>query len=313
MSAPNVTIVLCTRNRARMLDDALSSLAALETAGFEFEILVVDNGSTDDTAKVVAAAAAEARVAIRCASEPHPGVAFARNRGVIESRGQWLAFFDDDQLAHPRWLIELLAMAHAKNVRCVGGAVHLKLPAGQQRNLSPFCRLLLGETTGMTEPRMYSFTVTPGAGNLMLQRSVFDEVGLFNETLNTRGEDTELFLRIHARGIEAWYTPAAMVSHVIPPERLSDRYLMSISRLMVRGMADDERRHWGRALFPLVWAARSMQALFLLIPRLAWAHVRRDHERTLGARCRLRLAQGYLSDGLELIVPGISLRRSSDC
>ncbi len=311
MSNPDISILVCSRNRAVALADALTSLMALETAGFEYEIVVVDNGSTDHTAEVVASAAQRSAVPVRYVLEPRAGVTFARNRGVKESHGEWIAFFDDDQWADPRWLVELLAMAKAKNIRGVGGAVHLRLPADNERALSPFCRVMLGETVAMNAPRRYSSTVTPGTCNLMLHNSVFEEVGLFNETLNTRGEDTELFIRIHARGIETWYTPAAVVFHIIPPERLTDSYLVKLTRLTVIGMAKNDRYYWGRLAFPFVWLARLAQTLLLLIPRWAWAHLRRNRELAFGARCRLALAYGYLRNGLRLMWGEMTGRRDS--
>ena len=193
-------------------------------------------------------------------------------------------------------------MAREKDVRCVGGSVVLKLPAGFERPLSPVCRMLLGETVGMHEARRYTANVTPGTGNLIVHRNLFDEIGLFDEELNVRGEDTDLFLRIFRRGYESWYAPAAVVEHVIPPERLSDEYLCRLADLMAVGMAESDRDHWGARLYPFVWLARVVQAAVLFVPRLAWARLRRDTERALGARCRLSIARKYLSDGMQLLL-----------
>src|SRR4029077_10495906 len=103
MNPPNVSIVVCTHNRAAMLRDALESLLRIETAGkFSYEIVVVDNASTDGTAQTVASLRQTAPV-LRYVYEAKKGIATARNRGLRESKGEWIAFFDDDQLADPRW------------------------------------------------------------------------------------------------------------------------------------------------------------------------------------------------------------------
>jgi hypothetical protein len=120
--------------------------------------------------------------------------------------------------------------------------------------------------------------------------------------LNVRGEDTDLFLRIFSQGFESWYSPAAVVHHVIPPERLAREYLCKLANVMAGGMAEIDRDHWGKALFPLVWLARLGQAALLLGPRLVWARVRRNEENTLGAYCRLTIARKYLEEGVDLIV-----------
>ena len=304
-SVPSITVVVCTRNRADRLGVALGSLGGLETDGrFTYEVLVVDNGSTDATPAVVERIASTLPVTLRCIREEHPGVSRARNRGVAEATGDWIAFFDDDQAADPRWLSELLALAERRSLRCVGGQVRIKLPTGVDRQLSPVCRMLLGCSVDMPVERPYSPSCTPGAGNLMVHRSVFCEVGRFDETCS-RGEDTDLFVRMYKAGIEAWYSPTAIIDHLIPPERLTDDFLLTLSDRMGTGMAEDEYGSRGPRLYPVVWLARLGQAALVLCPRLAFARLRRDPEALLGARCRLRIARRVLSEGLALIGPGL--------
>ncbi|MFQ5730469.1 MAG: glycosyltransferase family 2 protein [Planctomycetaceae bacterium] len=301
---PDITVVVCTYNRAEMLRDALESLSRLQlSAGRRVEVLVVDNASTDDTAVVVRAFESGA-VPVRYIREPQPGVVHARNRGVAESRGEWIAFFDDDQLADPNWLAELHAAALRQNVRCVGGCVTLKLPDSVCRDLSPVCRMLLGETAGRNTARKYSHRFTPGAGNLMLHRSVFEDVGVFDPAFGQRGEDTDLFLRILAAGIGGWFTPTAVVHHVIPPERLSDEFLLRLSRVMAEGMAADERDARGARQYPLWWFARLLQAALVLLPGRLAAWVRGDREMLLGARCRWTIAATSVRDGWRLLWVG---------
>lgn len=306
----DITIVVCTYNRAEMLREALSSLTVLKTerpittaptSSFTYEILVIDNASTDETATVVEEIAAQTTVPIRRVLEQQQGVVHARNCGVREANSEWIAFFDDDQLADPQWLQNLLSMANKKQVRCVGGAVYLQLPAGENRQLAPVCRMLLGETIGMETERTYNHRVTPGTGNLLVHRTVFDEIGCFNPEFHQRGEDTDLFLRMLDAGNSAWFTPHAIVHHIIPAERLEADYLKRLASLLVEGLAEDERRAWGKVWYPLIWAARVGQAAFILIPRFLLAWICRDRERTLGETYRLYIARCYLADGWSLM------------
>src|SRR4051812_39955213 len=125
MAAPDISIVVCTQNRAEMLRGALASLYDLATSGFTYEIVVIDNGSRDHTPEVIAACAAESKNPLRGVHEPEKGIVPARNRGIRESRGRWIAFFDDDQLADRGWLTELYRGANERRCRVVGGSVHL--------------------------------------------------------------------------------------------------------------------------------------------------------------------------------------------
>lgn len=299
----DVTVAVCTRNRADRLRVALASLAGLEMpASVRHEILVVDNGSTDDTPAAVEEFAAVASVPVRRVFEPEPGIVPARNRSVEECRGRWLASFDDDQVASPNWLAGLLEMAGRKSCGFVGGRTELRLPEGVDRDLDPVTRMLLGESVGMTEPRRFTPTVTPSTNSLIVERRLFDEVGLFDPAYHQRGEDTDLALRLMAAGHEGWYTPDSVVTHVIPTDRLTDEYLFKLTDLMGEGMAEAERDTRGRLLFPAVYAARVGQAVLRLWPRWAVARLRGDAEAALGARCRLRIARRYLRDGAGLLL-----------
>src|SRR6476661_2567590 len=117
MSEADISIVVCTQNRAEMLRGALASLYDLSTNGFTYEAVVIDSGSKDHTQQVIAKAAVESRHPLRCVFEPEKGIVPARNRGLREARGHWIAFFDDDQLADGQWLAELYRGAADKRCR----------------------------------------------------------------------------------------------------------------------------------------------------------------------------------------------------
>lgn len=301
MQRTRITIVVCTYNRAESLRDALQSLTRLRVGDdFSADILVVDNNSHDHTPRVVEEAASESPIPIRRVLESQQGVVHARNRGVAEAEGEWVAFFDDDQLADENWLIELRAAAVSTNAKCVGGSVVLKLPEGCDRKLSPVCQMLLGATVGRETAREYDYRFTPGTGNLMLHRDVFETVGTFDPSYHQRGEDTNLFLRAHAAGFRSWYTPAAVVHHVIPPERLSDDFLMKLAGIMAVGMAEDERQAIGRVRYPVVWSARVAQFGLMKLCQ-ALSSFRRDPEVRLANRCRSHIAKTALTDGWSLM------------
>ncbi|HEX5102880.1 MAG TPA: glycosyltransferase family 2 protein [Pirellulaceae bacterium] len=300
MTTPAISIVVCTFNRAAMLRDALASLYSLATDdSFRYEIVVIDNASTDATPLAIAAAAAESPAPVRGIFEPQKGVVAARNRGIREARGRWIAFFDDDQLADPRWLAELWRGAHDNSCRVVGGAVHLVLPMGCTRRLDPTVRMLLGESILSDQPLPYGGRLTPGCGNLMIERTVFDEVGLFETAIDGRGEDTDLFVRIERAGIAAWYFPQAIIHHLTPPERLEPPYLLNLARKMGRGIGLRQARAMSRGAFTALWLAKAVRAGLLQWPVLALSHLRSDREAALGRACQLAISRGFLSGGCE--------------
>jgi len=298
---PDISIVVCTHNRAGMLRDALASLARLiSEQRFTYEIVVVDNASTDETPQVVLELSKLAP-SLRYVMEGKKGIATARNRGYCEAKGDWIAFFDDDQLADPRWLLELSNYVQKYNLRAVGGPVHLKLPEGCQRDLHSFVRMLLGESRLGDGPFAYSPKVSPGTGNLMAHRSVFEQVGLFDEAFAVRAEDTDLFCRMWKVGIEAWYVPAAVVYHVTPLQRLEEEYLARLATLTGRGVAERERGTSSLPLFIARFFAKAiLYPVILSVKRLA-AMVRGRTEAQLGLRCHRHLIQQYLRRGWEIL------------
>lgn len=302
MNSIQVSIVICTYNRAELLRQALVSLQDLR-ADVDFEIVVVDNQSTDDTQEVIAAVSERSGVAIRSFIESNRGISFARNRGIKEARGEWIASIDDDEVADPDWLMNLLTTALSKDVRCVGGRVELQLAQDRIAAMSPVCRVLLGESAGKSLQQRYSRRLTPGAGNLLIHRSVFDEIGLYDEDLHEGGEDTDLYRRMRRAGIEAWYTPDAVIRHYLPDYRLSDQYLFWCAERNGWHVAKREHRERGTLLFPVVLTARVGQLLVSFLPRYLLARALNRPDESLGARCLLTRSKGYIMCGLSLTVP----------
>lgn len=297
---PDISIVVCTYNRAEMLRDALASLYDLATDGrFTYEIVVIDNASPDHTQQVIAAAAGQSPAPLRGAYEPRKGIVAARNRGLNEAQGRWIAFFDDDQIADPRWLAELISLAEAKQCRCVGGAVYLKLPEVCPRKLAATVRMILGESIWSDQPLRYGGRITPGCGNLMVERSVFDEVGGFDDAVGGRGEDTDLFRRIDRAGIEAWFAPAAIIHHVTPPERLAEPYLLKIANYMGDEIAGHQRQQLGSVRFAARWIVKALRHVAWYRPRYMIARMLGDAEAALGWRCQLAISGSYLRRGCQ--------------
>jgi glycosyltransferase involved in cell wall biosynthesis len=300
----DVSVVVCTYNRAEYLRATLQSLARLVTEGlFAYEIVVVDNASSDHTQQVIEECAAELHVPIRSVFEPRPGVSCARNRGVAEARFDWIAFFDDDQLADATWLLELVRAAARHDARCVGGSNQLAFEGGSMPLVALECRALLSESfEGLREYR-YSRRSAPGCGNLLIHRSVFDQVGTFNERLAEAGEDADLFRRIYAAGLDAWYTPNAISRHVVPLYRLTTAYirwkaLRNGSHVARRNFSD-----WNRPAFVGILAARISKAIGLDLPRYLWMRLTKPPEIALGARSRLWRTEGYARLALNLLAP----------
>jgi len=299
---PDISIVVCSQQRAAALRAALQTLCELETDGhFAYEVVVVDNASTDETPQVIEECARRASCPVRGVYEGRKGISIARNRGVREARGRWIAFFDDDQAAHPRWLVELWDFAQQKSLRHVAGAVALRLPPGVDRQLDSMCGMLLGESPRSTSPRPLGGRFNPGAGNWLIERSVFDEVGLFDEGIGARNEDTNLYRRAVARGIDGWFVPSAVIDHIIPSARLEPAYLLKLSRGIGVEVVQYEFADRSSARFVLRWLAKAARMCFAYAPAWLAARLLRRSEMELGFRCRLALSWAHFCEGWSLM------------
>jgi glycosyltransferase involved in cell wall biosynthesis len=223
---PRVTVAICTRNRSRWLERAARSVLA--QAGDESEILIVDNGSTDDTAAIAKHLTAVAP-RVKYLREDRPGLSAARNAALRHARGEYVIFLDDDAVAEPGWLAayeSFFLSPSASGVAVVGGPVSPEYELPPPRWLDPRADTLdLGN-----EPREVPARGAAWGCNIAYRRDAAVEVGLFSTRLGRSGgmlgahEETELNLRLERAGHETWWLPNARIRHHIAAERLRFRW-----------------------------------------------------------------------------------------
>lgn len=304
MKQIDISVNVCTYNRAEMLRGALESLICQKTDGnFSYEIVVIDNASTDDTKAVVEQVSKNSPVPIRYIFEENKPVAQARNRGVKESQGAWIAFFDDDQLAESDWLYELYDMASETGANCTGGPCLLRLKEQELNRLIPTLRAIYGYGNKGNKKRRCNRNTVPGTGNALVKRTVFDIVGNFDITMEYSGEDTDFFQRVLRAGFEIWFTPKAKIYHIVPSYRLKDDYfLWTLSRLGCNLARNDYIERGLTCLF-LLCIARIGQALLINLPLMCWGYLKRYDGEILSRKCLLWKAVGYTRKTLFLIAP----------
>ena len=296
MKNVDVSVVVCTHNRWAMLQEALTGLLTQQVPqGVTYEIVVVDDGSTDNTSAVVEDIISRSSVAINHVRVERGGIPRARNRGIRAAAGKWIAFFDDDQLAEPHWLAELYGFASERELVCVGGQRRLRLPAGaHEADLPWVCRTLLGETLDVKEPFPSHRGHFINSGNVILRRSALESVGGFDESLQ-RGSDTHLVAKLRKRGITPWYNPRAVVHHVIPTDRLEEGFLFDVSRRWGSGFALRDREEFGLLKTVVLATARLGRAALIDSPLLGVALMTGDRKGALARRCLLSRTRGYVA------------------
>lgn len=227
-SAPKVTVAIPTYNRAAFLRQTLAGIAAQRFPRDAFEVLVIDNNSTDNTRAVVAEFAGE-HPAPRYIVENRQGLDFARNRSVAEARGEIIVFGDDDILVEPDWLAQMTApllIDQTGRIGAVGGEVIPVFPDGLPEWVREWhAPLRFRPDAGPLDARH-----SPMGANLAFPRRVFDQLGLFHTALDRAagnyfsGGDSEMIRRVRAAGFEVWFVPSAAVRHQMPASRTTFRY-----------------------------------------------------------------------------------------
>ncbi|RYD48834.1 MAG: glycosyltransferase [Verrucomicrobiaceae bacterium] len=221
---PSISIAICTRDRTGDLEKCLGAMAGMDYP--DLEVLVIDNApGSDATQQLVQERFPE----FRYIREPRPGLDWARNRAIVEARGEVIAFTDDDVLPDPLWAYVIGAtFAEEPEAAAITGLVapyELESPAQEYFEMrggfgKGFSRRWFhGAPPGRRLPWHILGTGNCGTGaNMAFRRSVFEQVGGFDPALDvgtpTRGAgDLEMFFRILKEGFHLLYEPAAIVRH----------------------------------------------------------------------------------------------------
>jgi O-antigen biosynthesis protein len=282
---PSVTVAICTRNRPDDIARCLEAVGRLEYPDpAALEVLVVDNAPRDDSTERVVR---ERFPNVRYVREPRPGLDWARNRAILEARGEIIAYTDDDVVVDPGWVRALARVFRdAPDVMCVTGLV---VPYEQETEAQILFERYGGFGRGFVRRWWRLDPASPdrwsllGAGqfgtgaNMAFRRRVFDEIGPFDPALDVGtpsdgGGDLELYYRVVREGHTLVYEPAAMVRHKHRPEmarlrkQLTDfgiglfAYLAAVlerypeDRLPVVRLTSWWLREWGTVRLLKAWA-----------------------------------------------------------
>jgi GT2 family glycosyltransferase len=254
----DASVVICTRDRAGPLARALASLeATVRPAGFAWELVVVDNGSSDGTAAALKTFAG--RLPLLTTWEPIPGVSNARNRGVATARGRYLIWTDDDVVVEPGWLAAYAeAFRHWPQAALFGGRILpvLEEPvcrwfaACQDALADPLARRDFGEAPlplSVAEDRL-PFGANCAVRAAEQRRFPFDpELGRAPGR-ERMAEETQVLRAILEQGGTGRYLPDAVVRHMIPASRQTAAYVLSYYRAHGETAAMTETPGRGRRL-----------------------------------------------------------------
>lgn len=303
----SISVIVPTCNRAANLPGLIEALLDQDYRG-DFEVIVVDNASTDNTAAVLERYCRRER-GVRWIRETRRGAAQARNAGARAARGDILAFVDDDVVPARDWLRTMAAVFEEyPEVDCAGGRVEAEWLAPPPEWLTPlnYPPLALQLSRGGSAEYLDATNASSCliSANFAIRKRVLDEAGGFSADYR-RDEDRELNLRLWSLGKRGKYVGAARARAIVQPERLTKRYHRrwyhvtgaNHARMRFREIVDRDGRLVPPSRGPLILGAPRFLYRLLLDSATRWlrAALRRRGPEMFRAECDLRYYLSYIA------------------
>jgi glycosyltransferase involved in cell wall biosynthesis len=225
-----LSVIIASHNRADLVAQALDSLVQQTVPQAEYEVIVVDNASTDHTAQV-AKDKTDVIPGLRYIFEKRLGLSWARNAGMLAATGRYIAYLDDDATAEPQWIEALLAaFATQPAPACIGGRVELNWAGRPQSVPQRYWSLLTYLDYGTEDRPLTSKEYLVGA-NMAFERGALLRTGGFSTDLGRQGgkllsgEEAQIVERIRQEGGLVYYASRATVWHLVQAERTRRSWL----------------------------------------------------------------------------------------
>lgn len=232
---PLVSVIICTYNREKYLPLALNSLINQTVDRSVYEIVIVNNNSTDNTEKVAQKFIHEnPELNVKYIVEKQKGLSAARNRGIKESSGEIVIFIDDDAEVTKNYIEEAIKFFEVyPEIDAMGGKIIPKYENDEgPKWMSIFLWGLVTKCDWGNKIRKYPYSKYPPGCSMSFRKKIFDEIGLFNTDLTLRCDDKYIFKQMDKFKKKYLYNPKFLVYHNIDKDRLTDDSVKRISMLV---------------------------------------------------------------------------------
>ena len=243
MQRPGQSIVVCTYNRQKFVYNCLQCLSLQTLDTTSFEVIFVDNNSTDTSAEIIKQfIASHPGLPFRYVFEANKGLSFARNRGIAEAKFDIVTFIDDDAEATPEFAQTILSFMQVHpEVAGVGGRVIPKYSEkGEPQWMSKYLAGYVAMSDhGQPERRYEGKMKYPAGCNMTYRKEILLKAGGFNNKLTFRSDDKQIYYAVKPLNDKVFYLPQALVYHNIDAERLD---FSSFKKLFMKTGSDERIR-----------------------------------------------------------------------
>jgi len=232
------SVIVCTYNREKYLYNALKSVAENDFSYDQYEIILINNNSNDNTESECERFRKDfPQVNFNYFLEHNQGLSFARNRGIDEAKGDILVYIDDDATVNRGYLKAIDDFFNEnQTVMAVGGPIFPVYETEEPSWMSHYTKILITaykyEGNKISQFKGNKF---PSGGNAAYRKTAFEKIGKFNTKLGRKGasligaEEKDLFAKMKVLSMSVYYLPNMILYHIIPPIKLSKTYFNNLT------------------------------------------------------------------------------------
>lgn len=232
------SVVVCSYNRSVYLAKVLNALKNQTLDSSKFEIILVNNNSTDETEKVCHTFQKNnSDLNITYFVEKNKGLSYARNTGIKLSKGQWVIFLDDDAEPIADYLNNVSTFLE-KYPQCIaaGGRIYPNYETEEPLWMTKYLLPLVSAIDLGDKVKKFPSNKYPIGANMIFKGDIFDKIGYFDVNLGRKGnqllggEEKEIFMKLRGISNEIYYIPNAIVHHFIPEKRIKIDFIISLAK-----------------------------------------------------------------------------------
>lgn len=232
------SVIVCTYNRDAYIYNTLKCIATNDFPTNDYEIVVVNNNSTDNTEhECIRFRDDFPKTNFLYVIEYQQGLSFARNRGIEDSKGDFIIFLDDDAYVAPNYLANLRqTLMQYTDIFAFGGKIVPLYESGSEPGwMSPRLAPVVSAIDLGDEVIQFSKNSYPIGANMGFRRSCVEQVGMFNTSLGRTkknligGEEKDFFVRLRDAKMAIYYIPTVLAQHVIPVSRTTEEYVVKMA------------------------------------------------------------------------------------
>lgn len=228
-----ISVIVCTYNREHYIERNLDSLSRQSLSVENYEIIIINNNSTDNTGTICESFINnQPELQFAYFNEQNQGHSYARNRGIKESKGEYLAFIDDDAFVDFDYVKNIVEFfSKNQKVAAIGGKI---IPIYEDEEPKWMTKYLLPLVAGLdmgNSPKEFPGMQFPIGANMAYRTEIFKELGNFNTELGRKGtgleggDEKDMIYRLRKAGKKVWYVPEVLVEHIIPAKRTQSEYI----------------------------------------------------------------------------------------